>query len=210
MVRGVGTGRCGFFGRRRTGAQKKKAISIATGGTGGVYYPLGGGLANVLSNMFPASRLRLEVTGGSVDNLKLINSRQSELAFVMADAALDALQGRRQVQGQPGRGAHPDGALPEPHARGDDRGERHREDGRPQGQAHLHRLARQRDRGHGLPRHRGRGPRQGQGHATRAARCRRIRQRAQGRQDRRVLLGRRAADRRRHRSRRHARTSRSR
>ena len=104
-------------------------------------------------------------------------------------------QGRRQVQGQQGRGPHPDGALSEPHACGDDRGQGHREDVRPQGQARLDRLAGQRHRSDGVPRHRGRGPRQGQGHAARAARRRRVHQRDQGRQDRRLLLGRRAADR---------------
>ena len=104
-------------------------------------------------------------------------------------------QGRRQVQGQSGRRPHPDGALPEPHACGVDRGQGHREDVRPQGQARLDRLAGQRHRGDGVPRHRGRRPRQGQGHAARAAwRCR-VHQRAEGRQDRRLLLGRRAADR---------------
>jgi hypothetical protein len=76
-----------------------KAISIATGGTGGVYYPLGGGLANVLSKEIPGLQATAEVTGGSVDNLKLINSGQSELAFVMADAALDALNGEDKFKG---------------------------------------------------------------------------------------------------------------
>jgi TRAP transporter TAXI family solute receptor len=76
-----------------------KAISIATGGTGGVYYPLGGGLANILSKVVPGLQATAEVTGGSVDNLKLINSGQSELAFVMADAALDALKGEDKFKG---------------------------------------------------------------------------------------------------------------
>jgi uncharacterized protein len=78
---------------------QQKAISIATGGTGGVYYPLGGGLANVLSKTIPNLQATAEVTGGSVDNLKLINSGQSELAFVMADAALDALNGQDKFKG---------------------------------------------------------------------------------------------------------------
>src|SRR5919107_3371043 len=73
---------------------QQKAISIATGGTGGVYYPLGGGLANVLSRYRPGVQATAEVTGGSVDNLKLIGSGQSEIGFSMADAALDALQGQ--------------------------------------------------------------------------------------------------------------------
>src|SRR3979409_308666 len=76
-----------------------KAISIATGGTGGVYYPLGGGPVNSASKGTPGLQATAEVTGGSVDNLKLINSGQSELAFVMADAALDALNGEDKFKG---------------------------------------------------------------------------------------------------------------
>ena len=72
---------------------QEKTIAIATGGTGGVYYPLGGGLANILSKNLPGYQATAEVTGGSVDNLKLIGSGQSEIAFSMADAALDALKG---------------------------------------------------------------------------------------------------------------------
>jgi len=73
---------------------QQKTIAIGTGGTGGVYYPLGGGLANVLSKSLPGVQATAEVTGGSVDNLKLINSGQSEIGFSMADAALDAFQGQ--------------------------------------------------------------------------------------------------------------------
>jgi TRAP transporter TAXI family solute receptor len=72
---------------------QQKTIAIATGGTGGVYYPLGGGLANILSRNLPGYQATAEVTGGSVDNLKLIGTGQSELAFSMADAALDAFNG---------------------------------------------------------------------------------------------------------------------
>src|SRR6187551_1756797 len=73
---------------------QQKTMSIGTGGTGGVYYPLGGAVANVLSKALPNVQATAEVTGGSIDNLKLIASGQSELGFTMADAALDALQGQ--------------------------------------------------------------------------------------------------------------------
>jgi TRAP transporter TAXI family solute receptor len=69
-------------------------MSIGTGGTGGVYYPLGGAVANVLSKSLPNVQATAEVTGGSVDNLKLIKTGQSELGLTMADAALDALKGQ--------------------------------------------------------------------------------------------------------------------
>jgi uncharacterized protein len=73
---------------------QQKTIAIATGGTGGVYYPIGGALANVISKNLPGYQATAEVTGGSVDNLKLIGTGQSELAFSMADAALDAFSGQ--------------------------------------------------------------------------------------------------------------------
>jgi TRAP transporter TAXI family solute receptor len=74
-------------------------IAIATGGTGGVYYPLGGGMANVLSKYLPSVQATARVTGGSVDNLKLIGNGQSEVALVMVDAALDALKGEDKFKG---------------------------------------------------------------------------------------------------------------
>src|SRR5436853_1190424 len=72
---------------------QQKTMSIGTGGTGGVYYPLGGALANILSKNLPGVQATAEVTGGSVDNLKLLGTGKSEVGFSMADAALDALNG---------------------------------------------------------------------------------------------------------------------
>ncbi len=76
-------------------------IAIATGGTGGVYYPLGGGMAALLSKYVSGVQATARVTGGSVDNLKLIGSQQSEVALVMVDAALDALKGEDKFKGNP-------------------------------------------------------------------------------------------------------------
>jgi TRAP transporter TAXI family solute receptor len=73
--------------------QQTNRISITTGGTGGVYYPMGGGMANILSKYVPGLSATAEVTGGSVDNLKLINAGKSEVGFIMADAGWDAYQG---------------------------------------------------------------------------------------------------------------------
>ena len=80
-------------------AQEKFSLSIGTGGTGGVYYPLGGGLANVLSKSVPGLQATAEVTGGSVDNLKLIAGSQRYIGFSMADAALDAYKGEDKFKG---------------------------------------------------------------------------------------------------------------
>jgi uncharacterized protein len=73
-------------------------LSIVTGGTGGVYYPLGGGIANLLSKV-PGYQATAEVTGGSVDNLKLIGAKKAEIGMTMADAALDAINGQDKFAG---------------------------------------------------------------------------------------------------------------
>ena len=78
---------------------QQRTIAIGTGGTGGVYYPLGGAIANVLSKNMPSMQATAQVTGGSVDNLKLIGSGQSEVGFSMADAAVDALKGEDKFKG---------------------------------------------------------------------------------------------------------------
>jgi TRAP transporter TAXI family solute receptor len=79
-------------------AQKTVRISIATGGTGGVYYPLGGGMANVLSKYIPYLEATAEVTSASVDNCLLVGAGKADLALVMADSAWDAYQGVRKFK----------------------------------------------------------------------------------------------------------------
>jgi len=74
-------------------------ISIATGGTGGVYYPLGGGMAAVLSKYVQGMQATAEVTGGSVDNLKLVGSGKPYVGFTMTDAAQDAYRGEDKFKG---------------------------------------------------------------------------------------------------------------
>lgn len=76
-------------------------ISIATGGTGGVYYPMGGGLAAVLSKHVAGMQATAEVTGGTVDNLNLIASGKPYVGFSMVDAALDASKGKDKFEGRP-------------------------------------------------------------------------------------------------------------
>src|SRR5215472_16983193 len=80
-------------------AQEKYSLSIATGGTGGVYYPIGGGMANILSKYVPGMQATAEVTGGSVDNLKLIATGKPYIAFSMADAGQDAYRGEDKFRG---------------------------------------------------------------------------------------------------------------
>jgi TRAP transporter TAXI family solute receptor len=76
-----------------------QTLSIATGGTGGVYYPMGGGIAAALSKHVPGMQATAEVTGGSVDNLKLIASGKPYIALAMADASQDAYRGEDKFKG---------------------------------------------------------------------------------------------------------------
>jgi TRAP transporter TAXI family solute receptor len=76
-------------------------ISIATGGTGGVYYPMGGGMAAILSKYIPGMSATAEVTGGSVANLQLIGTGKPYIALTMADATLDAYKGQDKFTGKP-------------------------------------------------------------------------------------------------------------
>src|SRR3954463_16550914 len=62
-------------------SQEKINLSIATGGTGGVYLPLGGGLAHVLSQDVPGVPATAEVTGGSFDTRKLIGAGKPYIAM---------------------------------------------------------------------------------------------------------------------------------
>jgi uncharacterized protein len=74
-------------------AQQSQQLSIATGGTGGVYYPLGGGFGSILGKTFPGTTATAQVTGGSVANLQLVGSGKADLCFTQVDAAWDAING---------------------------------------------------------------------------------------------------------------------
>ena len=69
-------------------------LSVATGGTGGVYYPYGGVVAKVISDHLEGVEATAEVTAGTVDNLKFIANRGADLAFALADSLDDAAAGR--------------------------------------------------------------------------------------------------------------------
>ena len=69
-------------------------LSVATGGTGGVYYPYGGAVARLISEKIPNTQATAEVTGASVDNLKLLQVGKVDLAFTLADTLAEAVNGR--------------------------------------------------------------------------------------------------------------------
>ena len=81
-------------------AQTTTRLSIGTGGTGGVYYPMGGGMAAILSKYVKGWEATAEVTGASVANLQLIGQGKQDFGFSMADSAWDATKGLGKFKGR--------------------------------------------------------------------------------------------------------------
>jgi TRAP transporter TAXI family solute receptor len=82
------------------GGGDSRRLSIATGGTGGVYFVYGGGLAKLITSSLEGYEATAEVTSASVDNMTLIADEKSALAFSLADTASDAVQGRGSFKEQ--------------------------------------------------------------------------------------------------------------
>lgn len=68
----------------------KLRMVIGTGGTGGVFFPYGGGLARILTEKMPDAEATAEETGGSVDNMKLVNDGAADIGMSTVDSAYDA------------------------------------------------------------------------------------------------------------------------
>ncbi len=79
-------------------SQIANRLSIMTGGEGGVYLPLGEGMASILSKYLPGVHVTAAATQGSVENLKLIGAGKAELGFTMVDAAWQAANGTDQFK----------------------------------------------------------------------------------------------------------------
>jgi TRAP transporter TAXI family solute receptor len=88
------------FGMSGLAAAKTEFISIGTGGTGGVYYPLGGGIAEVWSKQVPGVQAVAEVTGASVENVKLAHKGETVVGMVMGDVAVAGFEGSGKFEGK--------------------------------------------------------------------------------------------------------------
>ena len=74
-------------------ADKKVFVNIATGGTAGVYYPLGGAMAEIFNKNIPGMNASAQSTGASVANINLIKDGKVEVALVQNDIAYYAANG---------------------------------------------------------------------------------------------------------------------
>ncbi len=73
---------------------KDTKLLMATGGTGGTYYPLGGAMAAAWSNNIDGLTATVQSTGASVENIRLLSDGQTELAMAMNGPAQAAVQGQ--------------------------------------------------------------------------------------------------------------------
>jgi TRAP transporter TAXI family solute receptor len=75
-------------------------ISIGTGGTGGIYYPYGGGGAEIWNKYVKGVRAVAEVTGASVENVKLAHKGETVVGEVMGDVAVAGYKGLSKFEGK--------------------------------------------------------------------------------------------------------------
>src|SRR5690349_21962968 len=82
------------------GAAQSRAeqfVNVLTGGTAGVYYPLGVALADIYSHNIPDVRTSTQATKASVENLNLLQSGKGEIAFTLGDSLIDAWKGTAEA-----------------------------------------------------------------------------------------------------------------
>jgi TRAP transporter TAXI family solute receptor len=76
-----------------SGGGGRQFLSIGTAGTGGIYYPIGGAIASLLSVRDSARQYTAEVTGGSVENVNRLREGQIDLGFALAITIYEAYHG---------------------------------------------------------------------------------------------------------------------
>ncbi|TMV54886.1 TAXI family TRAP transporter solute-binding subunit, partial [Thioclava sp. BHET1] len=72
-------------------------INILTGGTSGVYYPLGVGLSKIYGENIPGAKVQVQSTKASVENLNLLEQGRGELAFALGDSVKMAWEGNAEA-----------------------------------------------------------------------------------------------------------------
>ena len=83
---------------------EKQYINIATGGTAGTYYPIGGAIAEILNKDIPGMNASAQSTGASVANINMLKDHQVELGIVQNDITYYAANGTELFQNQPVKG----------------------------------------------------------------------------------------------------------
>lgn len=80
------------------GGGKEEFISIATGGTAGTYYPLGGAVAKIYNDNVDGVTANAQSTGASVENIDLVAKGETEIAFIQSDITYYAFTGTENFE----------------------------------------------------------------------------------------------------------------
>lgn len=83
-----------------TAPVQAQELSIVTGGTGGVYFPIGGGLAEIINRHIEGATASAEVTGASVENIALISRGDSDMGLTQGDTVYQAFHGEGAFEGR--------------------------------------------------------------------------------------------------------------
>src|SRR5690606_39111325 len=78
-------------------AKAQDFINVLTGGTSGVYYPLGAGLANIYGEKIEGVRTQVQSTKASVENMNLIQAGRGEIALALGDTVAAAWAGDEEA-----------------------------------------------------------------------------------------------------------------
>ncbi|MBM3608753.1 MAG: TAXI family TRAP transporter solute-binding subunit [Alphaproteobacteria bacterium] len=78
-------------------AQAQQFINILTGGTSGVYYPMGVALAKIYTDKVQGVRPSVQATKASVENINLLQAGRGEVALVLGDSLRDAWAGSTEA-----------------------------------------------------------------------------------------------------------------
>jgi len=79
-------------------AQQRVFLTLASGSPGGVYYPLGGGMAVIIEKTAEGLRCAAESTGASVENCRLVGNGESDMGMVMGSVAYKAASGKEPFE----------------------------------------------------------------------------------------------------------------
>ncbi|MBQ9538460.1 MAG: TAXI family TRAP transporter solute-binding subunit [Treponema sp.] len=89
----------------------KKEFILATGGTSGTYYPLGTAIADIWNESVDGVEIKVQATGASVENIRLLDKGESQIAIVQNDVLDYAFNGTDMFEGEKIQGIQAIGSL---------------------------------------------------------------------------------------------------
>lgn len=76
---------------------QQKFVNVLTGGTSGVYYPMGVALSQIYGKAMPDTKVSVQATKASAENLNLLQAGRGEIAFTLGDSLSDAWKGNAEA-----------------------------------------------------------------------------------------------------------------